>query len=198
MGAIQHLGVIFRDIPLHSFGHRNAGSDFRNPDVLGEVLHTNPQAISKLARQRPMIDLFGNDTPTPQEATGIREAARIRAHSTGSESAGNQRTAVAKPPREKLPRTPMDAIEQGIVRKLQANVTFVPASSHKRFVRDLNPEKSQLSDNGRAYLAYIANRYRRQWKATHEEFCWIVQWCRYGALPEVRGDGVLGGSKRPR
>jgi hypothetical protein len=91
-------------------------------------------------------------------------------------------------PREKLPRTPMDAIEQGIVRKLQGYVTFVPASSHKRFIHDLIPDRSQLSDRGRAYLAYIAHRYRRQWKATHEEFCWIVRWASYGTLPRPRPD----------
>jgi len=76
----------------------------------------------------------------------------------------------------------MDAIEKNIVRKLQEYVTFVPASSHKRFIRDLDPRNSQLSDRGRAYLAYIANRYRRQWEATHEEFCWIVRWASYGTL----------------
>ena len=77
----------------------------------------------------------------------------------------------------------MDEIERGIVRKMQASVTFVPGSSHKRFVRDMNPDTSQLSERGRQYLAYIANRYRRQWKATHEEFAWIVQWCAWGPKP---------------
>lgn len=85
----------------------------------------------------------------------------------------------------------MNEIERTIVRKMQGHVTFVPGSSHKRFIRDINAETTQLSDRGRNYLAYIANRYRRQWKCTHEEFCWIVQWCRYGAIPEVRQDGVL-------
>lgn len=146
-----------------------------------------------------MIDLFGNeipDTPTPDEANGKREPARNRAHSTGGGSAPNQSAAVATAPREPLPRItktrrPMDEIERTIVRKMQAHVTFVPGSSHKRFILHLNPETSKLSDGGRNYLAYIANRYRRQWKCTHEEFCWIVRWCRYGAVPEVRQDGVL-------
>ena len=91
-------------------------------------------------------------------------------------------------PREKLPRTPMDTIEQGIVRKMQTNVSFPPGHAHKRFIHDLIPDRSQLSDRGRAYLAYIAHRYRRQWKATHEEFCWIVRWASYGTLPRPRPD----------
>ena len=90
--------------------------------------------------------------------------------------------------KEKLPRTPLDSIEQGLVRRLQANVSFPPGYAHKRFIHDLIPERSQLSDRGRAYLAYIAHRYRRQWKATHEEFCWIVRWASYGTLPRPRPD----------
>jgi hypothetical protein len=135
-----------------------------------------------------VLDLFGHeilDTPTPERHMGDRGPARIRTDSSESES----RTAVAKVvPRKKLPCTPMDAIEQGIVRKLQANVSFLPGYSHKRFVNGLHPEKSQLSDRGRAYLAFIAHRYRRQWKATHEEFCWIVRWASYGTLPTPRLD----------
>jgi hypothetical protein len=70
----------------------------------------------------------------------------------------------------------MSDVEKTVVRHLQAWVTFVPGSSHKRFVLHLNPETSQLSDRGRNYLAYIAHRYRRQWTATDEEFEWIVAW----------------------
>jgi hypothetical protein len=139
-----------------------------------------------------MLDLFGNEipeSPTPEQASGYKGAGANGAHSSGSESAANQRTAVAKAPREsaaKQPRTPLDEIEKSIIRKMQASVTFVPGSSHKRFVRDLNPDTSALSTNGRNYLAYLANRYRRQWIASAEEFAWVVQWCRYGALPKPR------------
>ena len=73
----------------------------------------------------------------------------------------------------------MDETEQSIVRKLQAHVTFAPASYHKRFIRDLIPEKSQLSDKGRNYLAYIAHRYRRQWMPSDPEFEWVVRWNAY-------------------
>jgi hypothetical protein len=139
-----------------------------------------------LVAETPM-SLFDGilDTPTPDRQMGDRGPARIRTDSSESES----RTAVAKVPREsrpKLPRTPLDAIEQGIVRKLQANVSFSPGHSHKRFIGDLHPEKAQFSDRGRAYLAYIAHRYRRQWKATHEESCWIVRWASYGTLPQPK------------
>jgi hypothetical protein len=139
-----------------------------------------------------LLDLFGHeiDTPTPQSATGIKGTGANGAHSSGAgEISANQRDTVAKVPREsrpKLPRTPLDAIEQGIVRKLQANVSFSPGHSHKRFIGDLHPEKAQFSDRGRAYLAYIAHRYRRQWKATHEESCWIVRWASYGTLPQPK------------
>jgi len=128
------------------------------------------------------------DTPTPQKATGLTGTEANRAHSSGADQLRESAPTVATVPREKLPRTPMDAIEQGIVRKLQGYVTFVPASSHKRFIHDLIPDRSQLSDRGRAYLAYIAHRYRKQWKATHEEFCWIVRWASYGTLPRPRPD----------
>jgi hypothetical protein len=128
------------------------------------------------------------ESPTPEQASGYKGAGANRAHSSGSESAANQRTAVAKAPRESLAkivsRAPMDEIEKSIVRKMQAKVTFIPGSSHKRFILRLIPETSRLSIKGRNYLAYIANRYRRQWNASAEEFEWIVQWCRYGALPK--------------
>jgi hypothetical protein len=86
---------------------------------------------------------------------------------------------ISPPKTSSLPRTSMNEIEWTIVRKLQGHVTFPPGHSHKRFILGLN-EYSRLSDRGRNYLAYIANRYRRQWKTTHEEFAWIVQWCTYG------------------
>jgi hypothetical protein len=79
----------------------------------------------------------------------------------------------------------MTEVEQSIVQKLQSHVTFVPASAHKRFIRDLIPGKSQLSDRGRNYLAYIANRYRRQWRATDEEFEWIVRFQSYGPVHQM-------------
>src|SRR5579864_3701853 len=68
----------------------------------------------------------------------------------------------------KLPRSPLSTLETRMIQRIQGSVTFPPGSSHKRFIRRLNPQ-SQLSDRGRQYLAYIAHRYRRQWKASAEE-----------------------------
>jgi hypothetical protein len=82
---------------------------------------------------------------------------------------------LTKPERKKLPRTQIEPTEWLIVFKMQRNVTFPPGTSHKRFINGLRVD-SQLSDRGRQYLAYIANRYRRQWTATPEEFEWIVKW----------------------
>ncbi len=77
--------------------------------------------------------------------------------------------------KEKARLTPLTLLEISLVEKLQGCVTFPAGSSHKRFIRGLS-DKSQLSDRGRAYLAYIAQRYRRQWTANEAEFNWIVQW----------------------
>lgn len=74
-----------------------------------------------------------------------------------------------------LPRSPIQPIEWSIANKMQCQVTFPVGSAHKRFVRGLS-EKSQLSDRGRAYLAYLAHRYRRQWQGTTEELEWLVRW----------------------
>jgi hypothetical protein len=69
----------------------------------------------------------------------------------------------------------MTNVEWGILRKMQASVTFVPGTSHKRFILGLT-EHSQLSPGGRKCLAFIAHRYRRQWKASGEELEWIDHW----------------------
>lgn len=93
-----------------------------------------------------------------------------------------QRTAVQKPlpmkGKLKGPRTPMTMVEMQIVDKLQCDVTFPVGSGPKRFIRRLTIN-SELSDAGRAYLAYVAHRFRRQWKATDEESQWIVRWKNY-------------------
>jgi hypothetical protein len=72
----------------------------------------------------------------------------------------------------------MSVVESALVRRLQEHVSFPPGSSHKRFIRDLTDE-SLLSEGGRHYLAYIAARYRRQYRATPEEIAWIVEWKSY-------------------
>jgi hypothetical protein len=82
---------------------------------------------------------------------------------------------LTKPVPAKLPRTNLTVTEASIIGKLQGCVRFPPGHSHKRFIRELTIQ-SQLSDRGRAYLAFIANRYRRQWKPDMEEMEWIVRW----------------------
>ena len=83
-----------------------------------------------------------------------------------------------KEPRTQIPKGPQEpisAIEFSIVSKMQANVTFPPGHSHKRFIRDLS-EKSLLTDRGRQYLAFIAHRYRKQFfQFCHDdEIEWII------------------------
>jgi hypothetical protein len=75
----------------------------------------------------------------------------------------------------KEPRTQIEPDEWLIVYKLQTNVTFLPGSSHKRFINSLSVN-STLSNRGRMYLSYIANRYRKQWHASDAETEWIVRW----------------------
>jgi hypothetical protein len=80
-----------------------------------------------------------------------------------------------KPEKVKLQKAQIEPIEWLIVFKMQTNVTFPPATGPKRFINRLTVN-SELSDEGRRYLAYCAHRFRRQWTATAEEFAWIVQW----------------------
>ncbi|MGC2694928.1 MAG: hypothetical protein WA738_03975, partial [Candidatus Angelobacter sp.] len=75
-------------------------------------------------------------------------------------------------------RTQIEPDEWLIVFKLQSKVRFPPGGSHKRFIHRLSVE-SQLSNSGRTYLAYIANRYRKQWNATDAETEWIIRWGRW-------------------
>lgn len=65
-------------------------------------------------------------------------------------------------------------LEWSIASKMQ-RVSFAPYTAHKRFILDLT-ENSELSDGGRHYLAHVAHRYRRQWRATPEETHWILEW----------------------
>jgi hypothetical protein len=70
---------------------------------------------------------------------------------------------------------PLDEMERSIVEKL-SRARFVPATSEKRFVRDLSSGYiKRLSDGGRSYLAYIANRFRRQYQLSAEQWAWVSQ-----------------------
>lgn len=61
--------------------------------------------------------------------------------------------------------------ELTLVRKV-SGARMVPGSGHKRFIRDLN-EKSKLSNKGRAFLAWTAFHYRRQYKLTQDDLDYI-------------------------
>jgi len=64
-------------------------------------------------------------------------------------------------------------LERGIIKKL-ARATYPPATASKRFVRDLSSGYiSQLSEKGRAFLAFVAHRFRRQYELTQEEWIWV-------------------------
>lgn len=74
-------------------------------------------------------------------------------------------------------KSPISPVELSIARKMQRMVTFPPATASKRFVHALS-EKSQITDKGRRFLAFIAHRFRRQWisAATDEEFNWVLRY----------------------
>lgn len=73
------------------------------------------------------------------------------------------------------PCPPTD-VEAGIIRKL-ALARIPAATSSKRFVRDLaNGRIVNLTERGRAFLAFIAHRFRRQYSLTEEEWAWVRVW----------------------
>src|SRR5690348_17677052 len=75
--------------------------------------------------------------------------------------------------------TPITDLEWGIIGKL-ANASFPPGTASKRFVRDLaNGYIGQLSPRGRRFLAFIANRFRRQYRLSESDWAWIRGWLSY-------------------
>lgn len=105
-------------------------------------------------------------------------------HPTDAQLRRRMKKAMADPAKAKPPRTPLTLGEMALVGKLQ-ECSFPPGGSHKRFVRGLTMD-SELSDRGRQYLAYIAHRYRRQWKPNAEEFEWIAKWGTWIQPPKER------------
>ena len=72
--------------------------------------------------------------------------------------------------------TPLTEIEKSIVGKI-GRAKMPPATACKRFARDLsNGRIRELSDRGRAFLAFIAHRFRRQYRLSPEECEWIRTW----------------------
>jgi len=67
--------------------------------------------------------------------------------------------------------TPISEFELRLADRV-ACATFPVGHSHKRFIRGISAA-SKLSDRGRWYLAFIANRYRWQYKLSEEQWAWI-------------------------
>lgn len=75
--------------------------------------------------------------------------------------------------------SPITDLEYGILVKL-SGARFPPATASKRFVRDwFNGYIKQLSPRGRRFLAFIAHRYRRQYRLSDSEQAWVDQWIRW-------------------
>ncbi len=70
----------------------------------------------------------------------------------------------------------MTEIEQSIAQKL-VTARFPPGTASKRFVRSLEAGYiRELSDRGRAFLAFVTHRFRRQYQLTSEEQAWVNEW----------------------
>jgi hypothetical protein len=66
-------------------------------------------------------------------------------------------------------------LERTIIKKL-GRANYPPATASKRFVNDLNSGRiKQLSERGRAFLAFVAHRFRRQYELNADEWTWVNQ-----------------------
>lgn len=73
-------------------------------------------------------------------------------------------------------RTPLSPLEISIAAKI-GSATFPPATASKRFARNLRDGYiKELSEKGRAFMAYVAHRFRRQYQLTEEEQAWVNDW----------------------
>lgn len=73
-------------------------------------------------------------------------------------------------------RTPLSELESAIVAKL-VTANFPPYSASKRFARDLEAGcVKALSSKGRKFLAFVVNRFRRQYALTEAEKAWVQEW----------------------
>lgn len=83
----------------------------------------------------------------------------------------------------KRERTPLTELERVIADKY-SRANFPPATAAKRLARDLaGGYINQLSDKGRAFLAFCVHRYRRQYELTFEEAAWVRQWLNWQEPP---------------
>lgn len=70
--------------------------------------------------------------------------------------------------------SPLSDLEKSIYRKV-SGASFPPATASKRFMQG-DPELVKLSDKGRRFMAFVANRFRRQYVLTEEEWAWVREW----------------------
>lgn len=85
----------------------------------------------------------------------------------------NAKPIFPKQEKKRTPTTPLTGLEKAIYRKVQT-ARFPPATASKRFMQG-DAELIKLSDKGRAFLAYIAHRFRRQYILTEEELTWVAK-----------------------
>lgn len=118
--------------------------------------------LFQMEKGKKLPDLF----PIDQEAVNGSEA-----HSPGNagERPGTSGLAGNVPASR-----PLDSMERSIVETIQF-ASFPPATAAKRFVRHLSGHLDTvfLSDRGRCFLASIANRFRRQYALSVEQWAWI-------------------------
>lgn len=72
--------------------------------------------------------------------------------------------------------TALSEPEKALYRKVQT-ANFPPATASKRFMQG-DAEFIKWSDKGRAFMAFIAHRFRRQYVLTEDELKWIETWKR--------------------
>jgi hypothetical protein len=85
-------------------------------------------------------------------------------------------------------RTPLSEIELSIVDKL-GQASFPPATASKSFARNLcSGYVKDLSPRGRRFLAFIAQRFRRQYNLTKEEKQWVAEWIDYQEPAKAASD----------
>jgi hypothetical protein len=95
-------------------------------------------------------------------------------------------------------KAPLSAFEKGLADTVSVAV-FPVGSGAKRFIRDIySGYITQLTENGRWYLAFVAKRFRRQYRLTEEQLAWIDERLSHGdrhqAVPQGTPAQGLGSS----
>ena len=95
---------------------------------------------------------------------------------------------------------PLSDLEKAVVAKL-VTARFPLYTASKRFARDLDAgHVTRLSDRGRAFLAYVTHRFRRQYDLSADEQRWVETWLNWRepethAPAPVREQASLKGNK---